>query len=280
MTKKKMITKFRYKLFILTIILDKNMLKCNKQKAKEKVKNMRLILCGGGSGKQNILANAKLNEIIDNSKKILYVPLAMNEEEHPYDGCYEWITKELALVEKSGIEMVRTFEQLASIDYSIYGAIFIGGGNTYKLLKGLKESGAFEKIRDYINSNGIVIGGSAGAVIFGKDINIISKMDPNDVELQDTLGFDILDGISIFPHYTNFRSKYTEEENIQKQNEYSEFMVDYSINNGKVIAIPEEDFIFISDGDIEVIGTRPYYEFTNGEKTKYEINDNQKNISR
>lgn len=38
---------------------------------------MKLILCSGGSGGQNTLANQKLNEIIDNNKPILYIPLAM-----------------------------------------------------------------------------------------------------------------------------------------------------------------------------------------------------------
>lgn len=40
---------------------------------------MKLILCGGGSGDQNTLANQKLNEIIDHNKPILYIPLAMDE---------------------------------------------------------------------------------------------------------------------------------------------------------------------------------------------------------
>ena len=82
--------------------------------------------------------------------------------------------------------MVRSFEELASKNLQHYAALFIGGGNTYKLLLGLKQSGSFNKIRDYINNNGIVIGRSAGAVIFGYDINIIASMDQNDVNLTDT----------------------------------------------------------------------------------------------
>ena len=134
---------------------------------------MKLILCGFGSGDQNTLANQKLNEIIDHNKPILYIPLAMGENEHPYDGCYEWINEELKSVDKTGISMVRSFEDLASRNLQDYSALFIGGGNTYKLLLGLKESGAFKNIRDYINNDGVVIGGSAGAVIFGYDINNI-----------------------------------------------------------------------------------------------------------
>lgn len=50
---------------------------------------MQLILCGGGEGEQNTQANQRLNEIIDHTKPILYIPLAMDEIEHPYDECYE-----------------------------------------------------------------------------------------------------------------------------------------------------------------------------------------------
>ena len=232
---------------------------------------MKLILCGGGSGEQNTIANQKLNEIIDNSKPILYVPLAMDEKDFPYDGCYEWITGELKNVEKSGIDMVRTFDELASKNYSDYGAIFIGGGNTYKLLKGIKESGAFKKLKEYVQNNGVIIGGSAGAVIFGEDINIISVMDPNDVNLLDTKGFDMISGISIFPHYTNTKSRLTEEENIERHNIFTNYICEYSKNKGKVIAIPEEDAVYVNDNDIEIIGTRPYYIGENGNINEYQI---------
>ena len=44
-----------------------------------------------------------------------------------------------------------------------------GGGNTYKLLKGIKDNGMYNKIFDYMKNNGIIIGFSAGAIIFGKE---------------------------------------------------------------------------------------------------------------
>lgn len=225
---------------------------------------MKLILCGGGSGEQNYYANKKLNEIIDHSKPLLYIPLAMDENEHLYDNCYEWITKELSQVELIGIEMVRNFEELSKKDYNSYCALFIGGGNTYKLLKGIKDSGSFEKIRDYINNDGIVIGGSAGAVIFGYDIEVISTMDSNDVALTDTKGFDVMNGISLFPHYTNKESNLSEEENIVRLNNFTNAIKKFSMTTGPVIAIPEEDAIFINDRELEILGNRPFYYFDNG----------------
>lgn len=236
---------------------------------------MQLILCGGGSGVQNTLANQKLNEIIDHTRPILYIPLAMDENDHPYDSCYKWIQAELANVDTPSIEMVRTFDELASKDLQHYSALFIGGGNTYKLLLGLKQSGSFDNIRDYINNDGIVIGGSAGAVIFGHDINIIASMDSNDVNLTDTRGFDVLSGISIFPHYTNKKSKLTDDENKERLNKFTNSIINFSKLVGRVIAIPEEDAIYVNNDSIELLGTRPYFTFENGLVNKFEIEGNK-----
>ena len=111
---------------------------------------MRLLLNGGGSDEQLSMTLEKLNEIIDHEKPILYIPLAMDEEKYPYDGCYEWFSSQITNVSVPSVDMARNFEELASKNLNKYSALFIGGGNTYNLLKGLKESGAFNKIQEYI----------------------------------------------------------------------------------------------------------------------------------
>ena len=221
---------------------------------------MKLILCGGGSGEQDYYANKKLNEVIDHSKPLLYIPLAMDESEHSYDSCYEWIKGELSQVDLIGIDMVRSFEELAEKDFDNYSALFIGGGNTYKLLKGIKDNNIVPKIRDYLNNGGVIIGSSAGAVIFGHDIGVVAPMDSNDVGLNDTKGFNVLNGVSIFPHYANDES--------ERFRSFTDAMIEYSSTVGDVIAIPEEDAIFVNDGKVEVLGDRPYYVFKNGKPQK------------
>lgn len=227
---------------------------------------MKLFLNGGGSTKELALSMSIVNELMDHSKKILYVPLAMDEMDFSYDDCYKWFQKQLVNVDVKEVDMPRTFEQLASLDYSNYSAIFIGGGNTYKLLKGIKDNGIFEKINEYLNNDGIVIGCSAGAIIFGYDINSCLAMDKNDVNLIDTKGFNKLNGKSIFAHYTNSRT-----EDIHKK--YTDYLIEYSTTNEVVIALPEEDTIFIDNDKITIIGDRPYYEFNNGISNKIDISD-------
>ena len=214
-----------------------------------------------------------MNQVIEPNLPLLYVPLAMDENEYPYDDCYDWICEQLINVSVSRVDMVRTFDELYLKKLDDYCAIFIGGGNTYKLLKGLKESGSFEKIKNYINNNGIVFGGSAGAVIFGKDINIIAVMDENAVKFEDTTGFNVINNVSIFPHYTNRKSRLSDEENNERHIKFTNAIIDFSNSVGSVIAYPEENTLFINDDVVEMIGDRDYYYIENGNIIKYRSSD-------
>ena len=222
---------------------------------------MKLILNGGGDGKAVESARQLLNRVIDHRKKILYIPLAWPDP--TYRGCLEFMTGELADVEKAGIEMIRSTEELMSRDFPDYAALYIGGGNTYKLLRDLKESGAFGKIRKYLTEeDGIVYGGSAGAIIFGKDLDSCNTDDENEVGLIDHTGFNMIGGYSLLCHYTS------------RNRERTELSRKYLLELSKtkpVYAIPEEDTIYVEDGRMEFIGDRPYYEFTGGTVTERKI---------
>jgi len=215
---------------------------------------MKLFLCGGGDGKQTIDAYLKLNSIIDHNKPLLYVPLAMESDK--YDSCYEWITNELKFMNIE-IKMVRSFIELESLNYFDYSCIFIGGGNTYKLLNGLKSSECFSKIQDYLIHDGIVFGGSAGAIIFGYNLDACYLDDSNDVGLVNHRGFNVLDDYSILCHFTNRDSEYDKKNN--------DYLLSIS-NDRKCIALPEEDTLYIDNNNIELIGNRDLFLFRNGER--------------
>lgn len=218
---------------------------------------MKAFLCGGGSGKQNILANEKLNQSIDHSKPCLYVPLAMNNSK--YDDCYKWIKTELEHVTLPFIEMVRNAHELSSKNLNDYSLIYFGGGNTFKLLKDIKSSGSFIKIKEYLERGGVVFGGSAGAIIFGADLDACALDDSNDVKLDDIKGFDILNGVSILCHYTNG--------NAEKNERNTNYLRELS-KHRKVVALPEEVTLFVNGDSIERIGDRPYYLFEKGTITQ------------
>lgn len=228
---------------------------------------MKVFLCGGGSG--NVIESIMnvFEKVIDKSKPLLYVPLAM--ESSRYDGCYEWIKGEMSLINVTNIEMVTSGSKLFNKSLDNYCAIFIGGGNTYKLLKELKVSKSFNKIKKYINNDGIVFGGSAGAIIFGKDINSCKMQDANDVKLKNTKGFNVIKNYSLLCHLNrNDGIKFNRDKN-------SDYLLNFSKDN-KTIYLPDDDTIFIDNNDITIIGSS---EFTIYENGRYEIKviNNDKN---
>ena len=110
-----------------------------------------------------------------------------------------------------------------------------------------------------MNSDGVIFGGSAGAIIFGKDLDACKFDDINEVNLNETNGFDILNGTSILCHYTNRTA--------EKDEESRQYLLEVS-KHRKVVALPEEVTLFVYGEDIEVIGNRPYYLFENGVELK------------
>lgn len=219
---------------------------------------MKLILNGGGSGTSSKLARQKLNEVIDHSKKCLYIPLAWQDK--TFKGCLEFILEELKDVDYSGIDIVKSKEELFNKTLNDYSFIYIGGGNTFNLLKDLKESGSYDKIKDYLADDGVVYGGSAGAIIFGKDLDACKLEDKNEVNLKDITGFNLLNGYSLLCHFTNKSKEKTEQS--------KKYLLELS-KTKSIYGLPEEVTIYIDGNSINFVGTKPYFEFKNGQV--YEI---------
>ena len=225
---------------------------------------MKVFICGGGSGGQTVRAVQRLNEVIRHDLPCLYIPLAMEADK--YDSCLEWITGELESVEIPGIEMVRSAEELARKRLADYSFLFIGGGNTFRLLSEIKRVNIFEPVRQYLRDGGTAFGGSAGAIIFGEDIDSCAMDDDNEVNLQDTRGFDVLNGVSFLCHFTNRLPGHDRRS--------EEYLLQLS-RRRKVYALPEEDTLFLNETRLEEIVSRPYYIFENGRKTEVPVPESQ-----
>ena len=215
---------------------------------------MKLILCGGGAGEQ-VTESYKLFTDIVGKQKIMYIPFAWNNG--PYESCLDWFTGEMKPFGITDIDLVTAPEQITKERLSKVKGIFIGGGNTYKLLKMLKESEAFENLKQFaLRKDTIVMDGSAGALIWGKSIDsckddglgIKSICDQNIVGLKDTSGFDLINGYSLLVHYKK------KEEQIPATMQ----RVKRLLNEGyKLVCIPEETSLFVEDGKFSVVGSKP-----------------------
>lgn len=225
---------------------------------------MKLFLCGGGSSKQILSALYKFSNIIEKNKPILYIPLAMASKN--YDSCYTWFKNEIKIVNLSKFEMVKSSYELSQKNFNEYSALFIGGGNTYKLLYELSQYDNFNKIKAYLKNGGIVFGGSAGAIIFGKDIDGCLLEDENKFKIDNIKGFNYLNGYSLLCHLKN--------KNFNKNLKY---LQKYSLKN-KLIYLPEENVIFINDNKICIIGTSKYVIFKNGKYMVHNFANFKKDI--
>ena len=200
-------------------------------------------LSGGGNEIQSQKIDASFAEYID-GKKLMYIPIALNRDMLGFEACYDWITKLFLNFEyKVDVPEIHMYLDPTAIGEKIfeYDALYIGGGNTFKLLDFFYKNNLFEKIRTFYESGKPIYGGSAGAIILGKDIRTVKE--ENDLNYKFNYGFNILNNTSFICHYETTLDK-----------KINDFIVKFKQN---VIAIPEDASIKIENKKIVKIFGEP-----------------------
>ena len=120
----------------------------------------------GGNAEDSRLLDAQFVMTLHPAKPVVYVPNATRSR--PYQSCLAWFRSVMAVHGVVAIEMWDDLKPRHAA--SDIAGVYIGGGDTAKLLLEIRESG-FDMYLHEVVSNGIPIyGGSAGAIILGKDI--------------------------------------------------------------------------------------------------------------
>lgn len=211
-------------------------------------KSKKIFISGGGNEKDSYpLDKEFIQSIAGKRKSILYIPIAMDADSIKYEACYDWIINSLVTLSDEFIDttMWTNLNDKTEEDLDKFDAIYIGGGNTFKLLQHVRESNFSTIIRKFINKRGIVYGGSAGAIIMGKDINTVSE--ENDKNYKYSEGLSMIGDYSIICHY-----KENYDEKIEKYIE---------IYNNPVIALSERSGIKIVGNSLKVVGYDPIIVF-------------------
>ena len=115
--------------------------------------NTTLYLSGGGNNIQSKRIDADFAKIID-GKKLMYIPVALNRDTLGFEACYDWITILFQNFEYTvDIPTIHMYLDPIAIADKIfeYDALYIGGGNTFKLLDFLHKNSLFEKIKTFYN---------------------------------------------------------------------------------------------------------------------------------
>jgi len=163
----------------------------------------------------------------------------MDPTKHPWASCMDWFYSGFKGFGEISVNLLTEFNGLKNDFLSQYDGIYVGGGNTFKLLKVFRDSGFDELLKTYIDNGGIYYGGSAGAIIMGKTIDTATAFDHNDIALGDLSGLNLANGFSIWPHYDSSHEK---------------MMTDWHNTNGEVVGIGEDSAVVVNGTELENIG--------------------------
>ena len=209
-------------------------------------KEARIALAGGGGADDSRLLDEVFASWVGPQGRLLYLPIALRGM-RSFEACSEWITITFAPLNITRIAMWTDLTEHQADELEGFDAIYIGGGNTYSLLAELIDSGFDRHLKAYAQSGGVIYGGSAGAIVLGKDIRTANSMDRNATGLSEVNCLNLANGHSIWPHYQLQMDKLIEE-----------FARNY---RQPVLGIPERSGIVIESGRMRTVGLEPSYRF-------------------
>jgi dipeptidase E len=137
-------------------------------------------------------AEAEIRDFLGELKRVLFVPFALYDRD-TYAASAAERFKRMGYELTSVHNAVDRFQAVADTD-----AVFIGGGNTFRLLKALYDQSLLEPIRKRVAEGMPYIGSSAGSNVAGPTIKTT-----NDMPIVQPPSFDALGVVSfqINPHY-------------------------------------------------------------------------------
>jgi dipeptidase E len=209
-------------------------------------KEARIALAGGGGADDSRLLDEVFAAWIGSQGRLLYLPIALRGI-RSFESCLEWITGTFAPLNITHITMWTDLTEHQSHELEEFEAIYIGGGNTYSLLAELINSGFDRYLKTYAQSGGVIYGGSAGAVVLGKDIRTVTNMDRNHIGLVEVNCLNLAKDYSIVPHY---------------QPDMDKLIAEFARNYRRpVLGIPERSGVVIESGRMRMVGFEPSYRF-------------------
>ncbi len=217
-----------------------------------------IFLSGGGDEKQTRKFDSFFARSFKKGARVLYIPVAMkNSTKFTMGGCFNWISAGLGQHHISNIDMWTTTHDRSWDNLDEYAAIYIGGGNTFDLWNEFTHSGFDRLLKRFIASGRPVYGGSAGAIILGKDIRTASigtAADENRDNLRKNTTLNQANGWVVHCHYT--------------PKDDSFLLAECKKRKWKVLALPEETGAIVSGPKIFIQGTKPAVLFSAKGKKK------------
>lgn len=150
---------------------------------------------------------------------------------------------------KTIVEMDLRNETEKSLDgkFKNFDVILVEGGNTFYLLKYVKESGFDKALKPFLDRGGIYFGVSAGSYIAGPDISPAQwkhAEDENIIRLKDLRGLGLVD-FYISPHYG------PKHEVIINENKNKVFRPIFALTDSQAILVDSRKIQFVGPGEFK-----------------------------
>jgi dipeptidase E len=182
-----------------------------------------------------------LDMLVGRRARIVYWPFALGPE--MLTGADDWLRSNLDVL---GLEYeLTTWASLENhrpeeLTTHVADLLFVGGGNTFRLLDHARGHGFIEPVRSFWRAGGDYYGGSAGAVLACDSIAIAVGHDANEPGLDDLDGLGLFPGAAILPHFT--------PEQLDSTRRWAR------VHDTTVIGMPESIGLRHADGDSTVVG--------------------------
>jgi len=137
-------------------------------------------------------AEGEIRDLLRSNGKVAFVPYAL-EDRGAYASRAEQRLRAMGFTATSLHDVANEARAIASAE-----AIFVGGGNTFRLLKSLYDHNLLEPIRRAVRAGVPYIGSSAGAIVAGPSLKTTKDMPVVQPPSFDALG---LVPFQISPHY-------------------------------------------------------------------------------
>jgi dipeptidase E len=197
-------------------------------------------------------AEEELRKFLGNSKTVLFFPFALYDRDD-YAARASARFAEMGYTTTSAHSVGDPIRAIAETD-----AVFIGGGNTFRLLKSLQDLDLIEPIRRRVNEGASYIGSSAGSNVAGPTIKTT-----NDMPIVQPRSFDAI-GLVPFqlnPHFLDPVPKSTHMGETREER----IMQFHEENETPVLGLREGAWVSVENGSVKIGGTRGARIFRRGE---------------
>src|SRR5215470_3289759 len=197
-------------------------------------------------------AESEIRDFAGKRSGVVFVPFALGDRR-------AYTTKVAERLSTMGLTLTSVHD-LSNMARAVHEAkvIFVGGGNTFRLLKGLYDHGLIEAIRQAVSAGVLYIGSSAGSIVAGSTLKTTKDMPVVQPPSFDALG---LVPFQISPHYLDPDPSSTHMGETQEER-ITQYLEE---NSAPVVGLREGTMLRVERGSIVLKGVTKARIFRRGQ---------------